>query len=183
MSRRWNNISTGKVKDRANIYLKPDERDTYKSPVLQRKVQRSSSWSPKKPQNVSEIKNDRLNSHEFKSGNGTMGSLQTHPANPAVSRSHSNSFLPVSTFFTVSIPQQIDTTMNKESSEKLDGSAQSCLLLNPYHPLDDCFDADEEMSGYEDEYSVGIDLPLATEMTSGKLNISGLVYFCIIQVT
>ena len=55
--------------------------------------------------------------------------------------------------------------MHKEKITKQEGN-QAFL---PTNPLEDYSEADNDISGYEDEYSVGIDLPLATEITSGNI--------------
>jgi len=55
--------------------------------------------------------------------------------------------------------------MHKEKMIKQEGN-QAFL---PPNPLEDYSEADNDISGYEDEYSVGIDLPLATEITSGNV--------------
>jgi len=44
MSRRWRDVNTGNVKDRANTFLKPDENQHYQSPVMKRKIFNPSSW-------------------------------------------------------------------------------------------------------------------------------------------
>ena len=57
--------------------------------------------------------------------------------------------------------------MHKEKMIKQEGNQ----VFLPPNPLEDYSEADNDISGYEDEYSVGIDLPLATEITSGNIYI------------
>ena len=44
MSRRWNDMKTGNVRDRANTYLKSDASENYKSPKIQRQIFDPNSW-------------------------------------------------------------------------------------------------------------------------------------------
>merc|ERR1719154_62496 len=47
ISRRWKDVNTGNVKDRANTFLKPDENQNYQSPVMKRKIFNPTSWFKK----------------------------------------------------------------------------------------------------------------------------------------
>eukprot|EP00092_Neocalanus_flemingeri_P005238 GFUD01005631.1.p1 GENE.GFUD01005631.1~~GFUD01005631.1.p1 ORF type:complete len:1719 (+),score=531.92 GFUD01005631.1:116-5272(+) len=47
VSRRWKDVNTGHVKDRANTYLKPDENQNFQSPKITRKIFKPSSWFKK----------------------------------------------------------------------------------------------------------------------------------------
>ena len=44
ISRRWKDVNTGNVKDRANTFTKTEEIENYKSPQIQRKLLKPNSW-------------------------------------------------------------------------------------------------------------------------------------------
>merc|ERR1712106_186151 len=51
-SSRWADVHTGHVKDRANTFGGAEEDEKYKSPEIQRKIFKSSSWRNKDLENV-----------------------------------------------------------------------------------------------------------------------------------
>jgi hypothetical protein len=68
MSKRWNGVKTGNVKERANIYLKSDASENYKSPKIQRKIFGPKSWvsqdkNPNTSQPQAQIKNTNIRGH------------------------------------------------------------------------------------------------------------------------
>ena len=213
MSRRWKNVNTGNVKDRANIYLKPDETEPYKSPVMQRKLLNSSSLPKKGPlrdgvKTIKEqVKDDMTNMTSSMRQSDCINDFGSN-SRSFVSKSPSNFIhLPTTVNTTSKVAasrnlatevvrevaqnvKQIEThELHQESGnekeydrqqqgadivnkmyEKISTSQgiQSCHLENSENIVEDASDADDDTFGYEDEYSVGIDLPLATETTSGR---------------
>merc|ERR1719452_168671 len=51
-SRRWENVRTGHVKNRANIYMKPDESQNSQSPKKNRKLLKPRTWFKKDQDNI-----------------------------------------------------------------------------------------------------------------------------------
>ena len=228
MSRRWQNVSTGKVKDRANIYLKPDEHENYKSPRMQRKIFNPISWFKKdnlarqeesmdKVQTANQIPCPKFepyinNTVEIKEEAGTKeqnvekSELRAETVIQAAAyvkdtagrevapevkldkgELSEDNLLNTQEIMVSSDPIQAGTVSkdlqesmvnDKNQSEQLNGNSdeksesketESFDLGESGKTVEDASDEDEDSFGYEDEYSVGIDLPSAIEAISGNI--------------